>query len=70
MSESVQDGMSGLLFDRGSVDGLARQIRRVLSEPVLLANLRAGIPRVKSMDDAVLEIEHIYRGLPRSAPPR
>lgn len=63
MSESVEDGISGLLFQRGSVDGLARQIRRITSEPGLLAQLRAGIPRVKSMQEAVLEMEHIYRGL-------
>ncbi len=70
MSESVQHGISGLLFDRGSVEALARQFRRVLSEPALLAHLRAGVPHVKSMHDAVREMEEIYHSLPRSALPR
>jgi glycosyltransferase involved in cell wall biosynthesis len=69
MSESVQDGISGLLFDRGSVEGLVRQIRRILCEPGLLARLRAGLPRVKNMEDAVVEMEQIYQTLPSTALP-
>lgn len=63
MRELVRHGVDGLLFERGSVADLARQIRRVLSEPGLLARLRAGVPPVKTMRDAVVEMEEIYRSV-------
>jgi len=63
MGEFVRDGVDGLLFERGSVAGLAGQLRRILSEPGLLARLRAGVPPVKTMRDAVVEMEAIYRSI-------
>lgn len=63
MREFVRDGVDGLVFERGSVAGLAGQMRRVLSESELLATLRAGIPCVKRMREAVEEMERIYRSI-------
>jgi glycosyltransferase involved in cell wall biosynthesis len=60
MSEFVRDGVDGLLFQRGSVAGLVRQMRRILSDAGLLATLQTGVPSVKSMTEAAGEMERIY----------
>lgn len=63
MSEFVQPGVNGLLFERGHLAGLTHQLRRVIDEPGLLARLRAGIPRVKSIEEAAEEMLRIYDGV-------
>ena len=60
ISEFVQHGINGLLFERGNADDLARQLKRLIAEPGLLDRLAAGIPAVKMIDDEVNEIEKIY----------
>jgi glycosyltransferase involved in cell wall biosynthesis len=68
MREFVQPEINGLLFRRGVTDDLARQLRRVITEPTLLAQLRAGIPHVKGMDEAADEMMEIYRRMIETAP--
>ncbi len=60
MSEYIQDGVSGLLFEPGSADDLARQLRRVSGDPGLLEQLKRGIPPVKSVEQEVEELLRIY----------
>jgi glycosyltransferase involved in cell wall biosynthesis len=61
IAEFVQPDLNGLLFQRGSVDDLARQMNRVTEEPGLLERLRSGIPPVKTIEEEVKELETIYR---------
>jgi hypothetical protein len=66
MAEAVTHNVSGLLFERGNADDLAKQLKRLLEEEDLLEKLRAGIPQVKSVEQAGAELEHIYIGLTKS----
>lgn len=61
MRESVQHEVNGLLFERGNVQDLRRQLSRVITEPELLNHLRNGIPPVKTMRQAGGEMVGIYR---------
>jgi len=63
ISEFIQHGVNGLLFERGNVDDLSRQLKRIVEKPKLLKHLRHGIPLVKTIDEEVAEIELIYREL-------
>jgi glycosyltransferase involved in cell wall biosynthesis len=60
MAEAVQHGSNGLLFVRGDVPDLARQLKRIVNEPELLEQLRSGIPAVKSIDEEIEELEQLY----------
>ncbi len=60
MAEAVSHEVNGLLFERGNVDDLVRQIQRVVDEKGLIQKLRAGIPRVRTIHEDVNEIEKIY----------
>lgn len=60
MAEAVSPGINGLLFNRGDVDDLARQIQRLLDEPELLQSLRSGIPAVRTVSDEVDALEKKY----------
>ena len=63
MAEAVSHEVNGLLFERNDKDDLARQLRRFIDEPPLLNKLRAGIPKVKTNEEEVTELEAIYRNL-------
>ncbi len=65
--ELVEEGQSGLLFERGDVDSLAGQLRRLIEEPGLLEHLRAGVPPVRSVDEEMDELEEIYRRVQKHA---
>jgi len=60
MAELVQDGRNGLLFAAGDPADLRRVITRLLDEPGLLATLREGIPRVKTIDEDAAWTQTIY----------
>ena len=60
MAELVQDGRNGLLFTAGDSADLRRVITRLLDEPGLLATLREGIPRVKTIDEDAAWTQAIY----------
>jgi glycosyltransferase involved in cell wall biosynthesis len=66
MAEAVSHEVNGLLFERGNVDDLVHQIRRIVDEPGLIMKLKNGIPRVKDIHEDVNEIEEIYLGLCQS----
>ena len=61
MAEMVSNEMNGLLFERGNAEDLARQLRRLIEEPGLLERLRTGIPKVKTTEEEVSELETLYR---------
>lgn len=63
ISEFIQHEVNGLLFERGDANDLARQFKRFFDEPGLLEKLKAGIQKVKSVDEEVLELEEIYQEL-------
>mgnify|MGYP000260781076 CR=1 FL=1 len=60
IAEFVRHEVSGLLFERGDVSDLARQMRRIVEEPALMEQLRAGIPPVKTIEQEVGELIDIY----------
>ena len=63
MNELVTDERSGLLFDRHDWKGLAAAIQRLIDEPDLLSRLRAGVPRVKTVQEMTTEYLNIYTAL-------
>ena len=63
MSEFVKHATNGLLFMRGDRDDLAHQLKRIITEPGLLAQLCAQIPPVKTMAQAVYEMQQIYQSV-------
>ena len=63
--EIVSHGTSGLLFEPGNVDDLARALDRFVTEPGLRERLRAGIPRVRSLEEATGETREIYARIVR-----
>lgn len=59
-AEYVTHDVNGLLFARGDVNDLARQIQSLVDEPARVESLRRGIPRVKPMDDEMNELLALY----------
>ena len=68
MRDLVRDGVSGLLFRRGDPDDLARALARLASDGPLLERLRAGLPRVKTVDEDAADMEARYARLLRRRP--
>jgi glycosyltransferase involved in cell wall biosynthesis len=60
LTESITPEVNGLLFQQGSSQDLARQLRRLLDEPALLERLRAAVPPVRSIEEDVRELGGIY----------
>jgi glycosyltransferase involved in cell wall biosynthesis len=60
LEEKVRDGVSGLLFEPGSVADLVRVLRRTSDEPELLPRLRAGIPPIVTIADHAAQLEALY----------
>ncbi len=58
--EAVEDGASGLLFEPGDREGLARCMLRFIEEPGLVQKMGARMPRVKLMKEHALEMAAIY----------
>lgn len=63
MRELVADEQNGLLFEPGSVTDLARQLRRLLTEPGLLERLRPDPAIVRSAGDEFTELHRLYARL-------
>ena len=63
MAEAVKHNVNGLLFERGNIDDLAKQLQRITDEPGLIERLREGIPPVKRIEEEVTELELIYQQL-------
>jgi len=60
MNEQVTDEVNGLLFRRYDWQALARQLRRLVDDPGLLARLRGGVAPVKTTEDMAQEYEAVY----------
>ena len=67
--ELVRHETDGLLFEVGSPESLARQLRRLLEEPGLRRRLAAGVPRVRSVGEEVDDLEAVYRRVTGLGPP-
>jgi glycosyltransferase involved in cell wall biosynthesis len=59
--EWVRDEVDGLHFHSGDAQDLARQMRRLVEEPGLLAQLREGIQPVRTVEQELPELLAIYR---------
>ncbi len=60
MAELVGHEVSGCLFPAGNVEALAGRLERIAREPGVLAGWRRGIPRVKTLDEEMRELEDLY----------
>lgn len=67
IAEVVHDGENGLLFERGDVAALARQMNRLIEEPELAAEIRSRVVRVRPVDEAMNEIMRVYTRLSATA---
>jgi glycosyltransferase involved in cell wall biosynthesis len=67
LADLVKHGDNGLLFEMGNAQDLAAQLRKLIEDPSLLNQLRAGIPDVRTMDENVEELLDIYSGLIRAS---
>ena len=63
MAEAIIDEVNGLLFERNNLTELTDKLNRVIVEKDLLNRLRSGVPRVKTSQEEVNEIENIYQDL-------
>jgi glycosyltransferase involved in cell wall biosynthesis len=63
MSELVEDGKNGLLFETGSPESLASKLRLLLDEPGLLKQFSNRIGPVRPVNEEMDELEQIYTSL-------
>jgi glycosyltransferase involved in cell wall biosynthesis len=63
MMDLIQDNVNGLLFERGSVEDLSRQISRLCTEPGLLEQLRANAKPVRTVQDEAKSLLSLYEDL-------
>ncbi len=63
MAELVEHEGSGLLFPAGHTDDLRRALKRLITEPGLLARLRAGIPSVNTIEEDAETTHAVYQAL-------
>jgi glycosyltransferase involved in cell wall biosynthesis len=63
ISEFVQHEINGLLFERDNIDELASHIQKLIDEPELLKKFENRIPKVKTIEESMLEFEGIYQEL-------
>jgi len=63
MAEMISHEVNGLLFGRGDALDLASQLQRLLDEPGLLGILSSRIPKVKSIDEEMKQLEALYSEL-------
>ncbi len=62
LNECITDGVDGLAFDGGDVDGLAAQLDRLAGEPGLLERLQEGIGAPRGFATWIDELEAYYGG--------
>jgi len=63
MSELVQDEVNGLLFKVGDSRDLRRKMQMIIDKPQLVDELRKHINPVIPIEDHVVKLREIYRGL-------
>jgi glycosyltransferase involved in cell wall biosynthesis len=61
MTEMIDDGRDGLLFQLNSADDLARKLLRLQNESDLLHSLRQGIRPVPKVEEETVRIEQSYQ---------
>jgi glycosyltransferase involved in cell wall biosynthesis len=61
MAELAQEGVNGLRFVPGDPSSLAALLQRLVDEPELRQQLRAGIQPVRSVHEEMTELVHVYR---------
>lgn len=59
--EFIGHGYNGLLFERGNSVDLAAQMRYLIENPIIMANMRANISAPKPMAWHAEEIEAVYK---------
>jgi glycosyltransferase involved in cell wall biosynthesis len=67
MAEMVSNEVNGLLFERGNPVDLSQKLQRLVAEPDLLERLKTGIPKVRTTQEEVVELEMIYSDLVQKA---
>jgi glycosyltransferase involved in cell wall biosynthesis len=65
LADLVEHGKSGLLFEMGNADDLARQLGKLAEKPQQVKHLKTGIPEVRTIDDNIDELLDIYARLTR-----
>ena len=63
ISELVEDGVNGLLFEPGDSRGLADLIKRLVRERDLLSRLTSHVKPPRTMSDVAKDSVALYRGL-------
>ncbi len=63
MAELVQDGVNGYLFKVGDPEDLRDKIKSIIDKPEQIAELKKGIPPVKSIEENAAELESIYKSI-------
>jgi glycosyltransferase involved in cell wall biosynthesis len=63
MAELVRHEVNGLLFETGNALALAACLQRLIDEAELVSRFARQMPRVKTVDEEVDELENIYRSL-------
>ena len=60
MTELVQDGENGLLFQVGDCEGMAEKMQMIIDNPGLIEGFRKNIKPVTSMESHALKLKAIY----------
>jgi len=60
LNESVEHMKNGLLFEVGNSNDLARKMRAIAENPILLRQLERNMPHVKSIEQNAEETEEVY----------
>ncbi len=63
MAELVEHGVSGLLFEQNDAQSLRDAMKKSTDDPTLIEKLRAGIPRVKTIEDDAADMVVLYTRL-------
>jgi glycosyltransferase involved in cell wall biosynthesis len=63
MAELVEHNENGLLFRKGSIEGLTEQLQRLLDEPTLLPRLQSGIRAVPTVEEEMATLISVYESL-------
>jgi glycosyltransferase involved in cell wall biosynthesis len=61
ITEMIDDGVTGLLFDPDDAADLARKLQMLLDVPELLAQLRASVKPFRTLAQEIDHVEQIYQ---------
>jgi glycosyltransferase involved in cell wall biosynthesis len=65
LNESVEHMKNGLLFEVNNSNDLARKMRTITENPILMRQLERNMPRVKSIEQNAKESEEVYEEVVR-----